>query len=82
MSFYSVRKEDALAYMAKSEREKRKEIPVGIFNAKRQITLAEPSHPTWFAGVILMIRIISYEARSEQGSRKCSRIFFLPYPTR
>ncbi len=32
---YSVRKEDALAYMTKSEREKRKEIPVGIFNAKK-----------------------------------------------
>ena len=32
---YSIRKEDVLAYMAKSEREKRKEIPVGIFNAKK-----------------------------------------------
>ena len=32
---YSVRKKDVLAYMAKSEREKRKEIPVGIFNAKK-----------------------------------------------
>ena len=32
---YSVRKEDVLAYMAKSAREKRKEIPVGIFNAKK-----------------------------------------------
>ena len=32
---YSVRKEDVLAYIAKSEREKRKEIPVGIFNAKK-----------------------------------------------
>ena len=32
---YSVRKEDVLAYMAKSEREKRKEIPVGIVNAKK-----------------------------------------------
>ena len=32
---YSVRKEDVLVYMAKSEREKRKEIPVGIFNAKK-----------------------------------------------
>ena len=32
---YSIRKEDALAYIAKSEREKRKEIPVGIFNAKK-----------------------------------------------
>ena len=32
---YSVRKEDVLAYMAKSDREKRKEIPVGIFNAKK-----------------------------------------------
>ena len=32
---YSVRKEDVLAYMAKSEREKRKEIPVGIFNKKK-----------------------------------------------
>ena len=32
---YSVRKEDVLAYMAKSERDKRKEIPVGIFNAKK-----------------------------------------------
>ena len=32
---YSIRKEDALAYMEKSAREKRKEIPVGIFNAKK-----------------------------------------------
>ena len=32
---YTIRKEDVLAYMAKSEREKRKEIPVGIFNAKK-----------------------------------------------
>lgn len=32
---YSIRKEDALAYMEKSEREKRREIPVGIFNAKK-----------------------------------------------
>ena len=32
---YSIRKEDVLAYMAKSEREKRKKIPVGIFNAKK-----------------------------------------------
>ena len=32
---YSVRKEDVLAYIAKSEREKRSEIPVGIFNAKK-----------------------------------------------
>ena len=32
---YSVRKEDVLAYMEKSSREKRKEIPVGIFNAKK-----------------------------------------------
>ena len=32
---YSIRKEDVLAYMTKSEREKRKEIPVGIFNAKK-----------------------------------------------
>ncbi len=32
---YSIRKEDVLAYIAKSEREKRKEIPVGIFNAKK-----------------------------------------------
>ena len=32
---YSVRKEDLLAYIAKSEHEKRKEIPVGIFNAKK-----------------------------------------------
>ena len=32
---YSVRKEDVLAYMAKSDREKHKEIPVGIFNAKK-----------------------------------------------
>ena len=32
---YSIRKEDVLAYMAKSEREKRKEILVGIFNAKK-----------------------------------------------
>ena len=32
---YFIRKEDVLAYMAKSDREKRKEIPVGIFNAKK-----------------------------------------------
>ena len=32
---YSVRKEDVLAYMEKSAREKRKEIPVGIFNSKK-----------------------------------------------
>ena len=32
---YSIRKEDVLAYIAKSEREKRSEIPVGIFNAKK-----------------------------------------------
>ena len=32
---YFVRKEDVLAYIAKSEREKRSEIPVGIFNAKK-----------------------------------------------
>ena len=32
---YSIRKEDVLAYMEKSEREKRKEIPVGIFNAQK-----------------------------------------------
>ncbi len=32
---YSVRKEDVLAYIAKSEQERRKEIPVGIFNAKK-----------------------------------------------
>ena len=32
---YTIRKEDVLAYMTKSDREKRKEIPVGIFNAKK-----------------------------------------------
>ena len=32
---YSVRKEAVLAYMAKSGREKRNEIPVGIFDAKK-----------------------------------------------
>ena len=32
---YAIRKEDVLAYMVKSEREKRKEIPDGIFNAKK-----------------------------------------------
>ena len=32
---YAIRKEDVLAYIAKSEREKRSEIPVGIFNAKK-----------------------------------------------
>jgi len=32
---YSIRKEDVLAYMEKSAHEKRKEIPVGIFNAKK-----------------------------------------------
>ena len=32
---YSIRKEDVLAYIAWSEHEKRSEIPVGIFNAKK-----------------------------------------------
>ena len=32
---YFIRKEDVLAYMEKSAREKRKEIPVGIFNSKK-----------------------------------------------
>ena len=32
---YSVRKEDVLAYIARSGHEKRSEIPVGIFNAKK-----------------------------------------------
>ena len=32
---YAIRKEDVLAYIAKSEHEKRSEIPVGIFNAKK-----------------------------------------------
>ena len=32
---YSIRKEDVLAYIAKSDLEKRSEIPVGIFNAKK-----------------------------------------------
>ena len=32
---YAIRKEDVLAHMEKSAREKRKEIPVGIFNAKK-----------------------------------------------
>ena len=32
---YSIRKEDVLAYIARSEHEKRSEIPVGIFNAKK-----------------------------------------------
>ena len=32
---YSIRKEDVLAYTEKSAREKRSEIPVGIFNAKK-----------------------------------------------
>ena len=32
---YSIRKGDVLAYMEKSSREKRKEIPVGIFNATK-----------------------------------------------
>ncbi len=32
---YAIKREDALAYMAKSPREKRKEIPVGLFNAKK-----------------------------------------------
>ena len=32
---YAIRKEDVLAYMGKSTREKRSEIPVGIFNAKK-----------------------------------------------
>ena len=32
---YAIRKEDVLAYMEKNAREKRSEIPVGIFNAKK-----------------------------------------------
>ena len=32
---YTIRKEDVLAYIARSEHEKRSEIPVGIFNAKK-----------------------------------------------
>ena len=32
---YAIRKEDVFAYMEKSAREKRSEIPVGIFNAKK-----------------------------------------------
>ena len=32
---YAIRKEDVLSYMEKSAREKRSEIPVGIFNAKK-----------------------------------------------
>ena len=32
---YSVRKEDVLAYIGKSEYEKRREIPVGIFTSKK-----------------------------------------------
>ena len=32
---YSIKKEDVLAYIARSEHEKRSEIPVGIFNAKK-----------------------------------------------
>ncbi len=32
---YSIRKEAVLAYIARSEHEKRSEIPVGIFNAKK-----------------------------------------------
>ena len=32
---YSIRKEDVLAYIARSEHEKHSEIPVGIFNAKK-----------------------------------------------
>ena len=32
---YSIRKENVLTYIAKSEHEKRREIPVGIFNAKK-----------------------------------------------
>ena len=77
---YSVRKEDVLAYMAKSEREKRKEIPVGIFNAKKTNNPRRTESPDSDCGVILMIRIISSVARSERGSKKYSRIFFLPSP--
>ena len=79
---YSVRKEDVLAYMAKSEREKRKNSPSVSPMPKRQIVLAEPSRLTRTVGVILMIQTISYAVKSEQGSRNCSRIFFLPSPTR
>ena len=78
---YSVRKEDVLAYMAKSEREKRKEIPVGIFNAKKTNNPRRTESPGSDCGVILMIRTISSVAKRERGSKKCSRIFFLPYPT-
>ena len=32
---YSIRQEDVLAYIARSEHEKRSEMPIGIFNAKK-----------------------------------------------
>ena len=42
-----IKKENVLAYIAKSEREKRKEIPVGIFNAKptKQTAVIHNHHP-------------------------------------
>ena len=58
-----------------------KKSPSVFSTPKRQITLAEPSRLTRTVGVILMIQTISYEVRSEQGSKRCSKIFFLPYPT-
>ena len=64
---YAIRKEDVLAYIVKSEREKRSEIPVGSSTQKRQITLAEPSRRTRTVGVILMIHIINAVVRREQG---------------
>ena len=59
-----------------------KKSPSVFSTQKRQITLAEPSRRARTVGVILMIQIISSAAKREQNSRKCSRIFFLPYPTR
>ena len=79
---YSIRKEDVLAYMEKSAREKRSEIPVGISNAKKTNNPRRTESQGSDCGGILMIRTISSVARREQGSRKCSRIFFLPYPIR
>ncbi len=57
----------------------RKKSPSGFSTPKRQITLAEPSRRARSVGVILMIRTISSVVRSERGSKKCLKIFFLPY---
>ncbi|MBE6576902.1 MAG: helix-turn-helix domain-containing protein [Ruminococcaceae bacterium] len=46
---YSIRKEDVLSYLEKSDQEKRREIPVGIFSTKKANTphSSEPQDPDY-----------------------------------